>query len=119
MNTQSQEISRKIDDLLTEWEAHLTSDPGLADSLPGRIKFVLSDLKERDFVISGAPAPALLQNSEQAYDCCIMLPALTLLAIASGEPNPQVAFVQGKIKISGDTSLALRLNNLFEKTSRS
>lgn len=115
MNTQSHEITGKIDKLLVEWEARLISDPELAEALPGRIKFVVSDLVERSFVIAGAPTPALSEDPRAESDCCITLPALTLLAIVAGELNPQVAFVQGKIKVSGDTTLALRVNTLFER----
>lgn len=115
MNQQSQEITRKIDKLLIDWEALLQSDPELAESLPGRIKFVVSDQEERSFVVCGSPEPGLNTDLHAAFDCCLRMPALTLLAIVAGEINPQVAFVQGKIKVSGDASLALRLNKLFER----
>ena len=49
-------------------------------------------------------------------------PNLTLLAdavdyvkIATGKMDPTLAFMQGKVKIKGDTLLAMRLPNLFKR----
>ena len=36
-----------------------------------------------------------------------------LVALSNGELNPVSAFMQGRIKVSGDMSLALRLQNIL------
>jgi putative sterol carrier protein len=35
--------------------------------------------------------------------------------MASGELNPVVAFMQGKIKLQGDMSLAMRIQEIFAR----
>ena len=36
-----------------------------------------------------------------------------LVALSNGELNPVAAFMQGRIKVTGDMSLALRLQNIL------
>lgn len=46
-------------------------------------------------------------------DLTLSLSDLDWLAIATGKLNAMQAFATGKVKASGDLSLAMRLNNLF------
>ena len=43
----------------------------------------------------------------------LMTGAADYLAIINGETNPMNLFMQGKIKVSGDMSLALKMQSLF------
>ncbi len=113
-----QDLNLKLDKLCMEWEALLQADAILANELPGRIKFIVLGPPDRIFLVRGAPKPGLSREGNSPCDCSVTLNLLTLLAIAEGDLNPQVAFVQGKIKVSGDTSLALRLNSLFERSAK-
>ena len=50
----------------------------------------------------GEDADAVITTSEETFE-----------KIVSGEQNPITAYMTGKIKVSGDTSLALKLRDLF------
>lgn len=46
-------------------------------------------------------------------DCVIAVPEETLLRIVRGEQNAMGAFLMGKIRVEGDTGLAMRLRDLL------
>jgi putative sterol carrier protein len=48
-----------------------------------------------------------------AADCAIRVSERTFLGIVSGEQSPMGAFLMGKIRVEGDTGLALRLRDLL------
>ncbi|XP_077635902.1 sterol carrier protein 2 [Crocuta crocuta] len=55
---------------------------------------------------------SVLPNSDKKADCTITMADSDLLALMTGKMNPQSAFFQGKLKITGNMGLALKLQNL-------
>ncbi|KFP20787.1 hypothetical protein Z169_15152, partial [Egretta garzetta] len=51
-------------------------------------------------------------NSDQKADCTITMADTDLLALMTGKMNPQTAFFQGKLKVSGNMGMAMKLQNL-------
>ncbi|XP_074762289.1 sterol carrier protein 2 isoform X1 [Athene noctua] len=51
-------------------------------------------------------------NSDKKADCTITMADADLLALMTGKMNPQTAFFQGKLKISGNMGMAMKLQNL-------
>lgn len=58
-------------------------------------------------------ADGQVSNDDQAADCAISVKIADLLALMSGDLNPMSAVMFGKIKISGDMSVAMKLKELF------
>ena len=55
-----------------------------------------------------------IEQKEAEAKCTITVPkAEDWVAIASGKMNPTSAFMQGKIKVKGDMSLAMKLQTLL------
>lgn len=54
-----------------------------------------------------------VEESDAAADCVIRASEETFLRIARGEQNPMGAFLTGKVQVSGDVGLAMRLRDLF------
>lgn len=52
-------------------------------------------------------------RSDADADCVIETDEQTFLKIARREQNPAVAYMTGKVKVRGDTGLALRLQDFF------
>jgi putative sterol carrier protein len=53
-------------------------------------------------------------QSDADADCVIETDEQTFMQIARREQNPAVAYMTGKVKVRGDTGLALRLRDFFE-----
>ena len=55
-----------------------------------------------------------IEKKDAEAKCTITVPkAEDWVAIASGKMNPTSAFMQGKIKVKGDMSLAMKLQSLL------
>ncbi|KAJ8274513.1 hypothetical protein COCON_G00091380 [Conger conger] len=51
-------------------------------------------------------------DAEKKADCTISMSDADLLALMTGKMNPQTAFFQGKLKITGNMGMAMKLQNL-------
>lgn len=57
-------------------------------------------------------------NSDKKADCTITMADSDILALMTGKMNPQSAFFQGKLKITGNMGLAMKLQNLQLQASK-
>lgn len=64
-----------------------------------------------DGVISLVDGQALL--ADHAADCTIRISEKNLAKLVTGKMNPMTGFALGKIKVSGDMSLAMKLGQLI------
>ncbi|TRZ01153.1 hypothetical protein DNTS_017556 [Danionella cerebrum] len=51
-------------------------------------------------------------DTDQKADCTIAMADSDLLELMTGKMNPQTAFFQGKLKITGNMGMAMKLQNL-------
>ena len=56
---------------------------------------------------------ATVSNEDKEADCTISTTIETLEGIRSGDINPMMAVMGGKVKIKGDMALAMQLQNLL------
>jgi putative sterol carrier protein len=64
-------------------------------------------------VIDGASTPNTVDNTDRETDCTVTLDIDALGDLVSGELDPTTAFMTGKIKVSGDMSVALKLQRVL------
>ncbi|XP_066125269.1 sterol carrier protein 2 [Saccopteryx bilineata] len=55
---------------------------------------------------------SVLPNSDKKADCTITMADSDLMALMTGKMNPQSAFFQGKLKVTGNMGLAMKLQSL-------
>jgi putative sterol carrier protein len=55
----------------------------------------------------------VVTNSDDAADCTISVSMSDLQGLMTGDLNPMTAFMFGKIKVSGDMGVAMKLKDLF------
>lgn len=64
-------------------------------------------------VIDGVSTPNSVDNQDRETDCSVGLTLDTLGDLLSGEVDPTTAFMTGRIKVSGDMSVALKLQRVL------
>ena len=90
--------------------AQLQQKANEAEAIGGTLKFVIDDLIV--FVDGTGNGNEVSQSDEEA-DCTIITSAATLLELQSGDLNPMMAVMGGKVKIAGDMGLAMKVQSLM------
>ena len=62
--------------------------------------------------IDGKSVPNTVDNQDRDADCTIAITRENLAALVSGELEPATGFMMGKFKVSGDMSVALKLQRV-------
>lgn len=77
--------------------------------LGATFKFMLD---EQPIFIDGTGESNEVTNEDKEADCTITTSIETLQKLKSGDLNPMMAVMSGKIKIKGDMGLAMKLQSL-------
>lgn len=78
--------------------------------LGATFKFVLDD---HPIYIDGTGESNIVSEEDKDADCVIITSAETLSKMKSGDLNPMMAVMSGKVKIKGDMGLAMKLQSLI------
>jgi len=89
----------------------LRNKVGSSSELGATLKFDCGD--DGVIVIDGASSPSAVDNTNRDTDCTIALSLTTLAEMMSGELDPMNAFMTGKITVSGDMGVALKLQSVL------
>ena len=63
-------------------------------------------------LIDGKSAPNTVSNSNAEADCTVAITLENLAALMTGELEPTTGFMMGKFKVSGDMSVAMKLQRV-------
>jgi putative sterol carrier protein len=62
--------------------------------------------------IDGVSVPNTVSNEDKDADCTVGITLENLAALLTGELEPATGFMMGKLKVSGDMSVALKLQRV-------
>jgi putative sterol carrier protein len=62
--------------------------------------------------VDGRAVPNTVDNTDREADCTIAITRENLAALMTGELEPTTGFMMGKFKVSGDMSVALKLQRV-------
>lgn len=88
----------------------LRAKVGDASGLNATLKFDCGD--DGVVYIDGRSTPNTVDNTDRDADCTIAITRDNLAALVSGELEPTTGFMMGKFKVSGDMSVALKLQRV-------
>ena len=81
-------------------------------------KTVKLDLGDKGVIyIDGASVPNTVTNEDKPADATVSMAWDDFMALSEGKLDPMMAFMQGKLKVEGDMSVAMQLQNLMKKFS--
>lgn len=83
---------------------------GNVDPIGATIKFVLDG---NAVFIDGTGDTNVVSAEDKDADCVITTSIETLMKLRSGDLNPMMAVMGGKVKIKGDMGLAMKLQSLL------
>ena len=63
--------------------------------------------------IDGSSTPNTVSNTDAESDCAVGITLENLTAMLAGELDPVTGFMGGKLKVSGDMSVAMRLQRVI------
>jgi putative sterol carrier protein len=63
--------------------------------------------------LDGKSVPNTVSNDNKDADCTIAISHANLVALMTGELEPTTGFMMGKFKVSGDMSVALKLQRVI------
>ncbi len=90
----------------------MLGDPRMAEEIDARVKFDIQGEDGGVWIFDCRGQPTVTREDSSA-DCTVIMSSADLTRIASGDLNPQVAYLQGKIRLEGDYHAALRLSVLM------
>lgn len=88
----------------------LSAQAAKAPAIGATIKFVLDG---NPIFVDGTGASNVISAEDKEADCTITTSVETLMKIKSGDVNPMMAMMTGKIKIDGNMGLAMKLQSLI------
>lgn len=95
---------------LQECTEHLRSKVGESSGLNATLKFDCG--ADGVAVIDGASVPNRVHNDDVETDCTVAITLENLAALLTGELEPATGFMMGKFKVSGDMSVAMKLQRV-------
>jgi hypothetical protein len=101
------EAQKAVSDITNFLKAELPADAPLR----ARLKFVYPDVGV--VFIDGRKTPITVHNRDDVADCSVEIDPLLHLKMLHREYDQGLAFRQGKMRISGDVAVAVRLGPLL------
>ncbi|MDP5169518.1 MAG: SCP2 sterol-binding domain-containing protein [Bacteroidia bacterium] len=83
-----------------------------ADPLGATVKFVFKG-GEGVIFIDGSQDPNTVSTEDKEAECSISVDKGDFDKLMSGDMNPMMAFMSGKLKIEGNMGIAMKLSSLF------
>ena len=103
-------MDARVETIISEMGERLGANSGLG----GTLKF---DFGERGSVfLDGKSEPNTVSDgSGQTADCTVQLSLDTFERIAARQLDPTSAFMQGKLRVTGDLGLAMKLSPILQR----
>lgn len=102
-------------DVFNKISGALAANPGAAESINAVFQFNVTGDNGGTWVIDARPGSAGVSEGASAdAQCQITIADSDWVALTSGKANPMNMFMMGKIKLSGDMGLAMKLQGLLK-----
>jgi predicted lipid carrier protein YhbT len=100
-----------VEDLMQRASKMIDEDPDQARKFGGIYKFALGGDGGRTFMIDLTDDPRVI-DGDGAAQCTISMAACDFIAVIEGRTGPRTLFFKGRLSVSGDWRLAMRMRKL-------
>jgi putative sterol carrier protein len=110
-------MSASVADFFAKIEKAAQADPAAATAPDAVFKFDISGDGGGTYVLNlkkGTTSGFVSTDSSEAAGATIQVSAEDWVSMLTGQLNPMMAFMSGKVKIDGDTTLAMGLQNVLK-----
>ena len=97
--------------IIDHWTAKLLANPQRFQEIGAIFKFVIEGPQGATWRLQCRP-PVGVASGDGPADCTIALDELDFIELGNRRMNPQSAFLAGRIRLSGNVTLALRLGEI-------
>lgn len=86
----------------------------LATNHGGKLKSTINfEFEEGVIHLDDTVDPTQISNESRSADCTIKISLQNFADLLSGDMNPMMAFMTGKMKVEGDKGIAMKLSGMF------
>jgi len=96
---------------VSEIEAAFASRLDQFGDLGATVKF---DFGDDRLWIDGTQKPATMSHEDKDADCTLTITPENLIAIQQGKLDATMAFMTGKLKVKGNTGIAMKLSSVMK-----
>jgi len=101
-------------EIFAQMTQRVADKPGLVDEVGAVFQFDISGEDGGSWVVDLKNSPGSVSSgSSDEADCVIAVSQQDFAGIMSGEVDPQMAFMMGRIKVAGNFMLATKLRSLM------
>ncbi|QEI06631.1 SCP2 sterol-binding domain-containing protein [Pigmentiphaga aceris] len=94
--------------------ANKTANADLQKKINAVFRFDLSGPQGGTWIVDFKPGTAGVRQAPEQAQCTVGLTDTDFLAMLDGQMDPTRAFMSGKIKVTGEMMLAMKLGQLFQ-----
>lgn len=104
------------DPIFAQIKQGIAADPSVAKKVNGVYRFNVkgSGGQTKAWTVNLKDAPGVTEGAEGKADCTVSVSDDDFMGLASGKKNGQQLFMQGKLKISGNMGLAMKLGQVMQ-----
>lgn len=96
---------------VSEIESAFASRLDQFGDLGATVKF---DFGDDRLWIDGTQKPAVMSHEDKDAECTLTITPDNLIAIQQGKLDPTMAFMTGKLKVKGNTAIAMKLSSILK-----
>lgn len=82
-----------------------------AGKLNATVKFSFSD--GGNIFLDDTKSPTVVSNEDETAECTLIMGLDDFGKLMSGDLNPMMAFMTGKMKVEGDKGIAMKMSGMF------
>jgi putative sterol carrier protein len=101
-------------ELFEQMKSRIAERPGLVEEVGASFRFDVDGDDGGSWLVDLSEAPGQVRDGDgEDADCIITVNQADFVGIMSGDVDPQMAFMMGRIKVAGNFMLATKLRSLL------